>query len=95
MWQQRDSTTQPLHKQTLSDKLSYTIQSALSVGRIHRFRKERALYVGHHGWPAKKSLDFRFQVVFKGENNVKNYKFLKKNFYQYFLIFSIFSIFTS
>ena len=29
-------------------------------GRIQRFWKEEALYVGHHGWPTKKILDFRW-----------------------------------
>ena len=29
-------------------------------GRIQRFWKGVALYVGHHGWPTKKILDFRW-----------------------------------
>ena len=33
---------------------------------------------------------FRFQMVYKGQNNVRNYKFLAKYFCQYFQIFSIF-----
>ena len=33
---------------------------------------------------------FRFQMVLIGRNNVRNYKFLAKYFYQYFQIFSIF-----
>ena len=32
----------------------------LIQGRIQRFRKEGALYVGHHDWPAKKILSFRW-----------------------------------
>ena len=34
--------------------------------------------------------NFRFQMVSKGQNNVRNYKFLAKYFYQYFQIFSAF-----
>ena len=34
--------------------------------------------------------DFRFQMVQKGQNNVRNYKFLAKYFSQHFQIFSIF-----
>ena len=33
---------------------------------------------------------FSFQMVYKGQNNVRNYKFLAKYFCQYFQIFSIF-----
>ena len=33
--------------------------------------------------------NFSFQMVYKGQNNVRNYKFLAKYFYQYFQIFSI------
>ena len=29
-------------------------------GRIQRFWKGVALYVGHHGWPAKKIVGFRW-----------------------------------
>ena len=35
--------------------------------------------------------NFRFQVVLKGQNNVRNYKFFTKNFNQYFQIFLIFT----
>ena len=34
--------------------------------------------------------NFRFQMVEKGQNHVRNYKFLAKYFYQHFQIFSIF-----
>ena len=34
--------------------------------------------------------NFRFQMVWKGQNNVRNYKFWAKYFYQYFQFFSIF-----
>ena len=33
---------------------------------------------------------FRFQMVYKGQNNVRNYKCLAKYFCQYFQIFSVF-----
>ena len=47
-----------------------------------------ALYVSYHSWPTKK---FRFQMVQKGQNNVRNYKVLAKLLYQHFQIFSIFT----
>ena len=34
--------------------------------------------------------NIRFQMVGKGQNNVRNYKFLSKYFYQHFQIFFIF-----
>ena len=34
--------------------------------------------------------NFRFQMVWKGQNNVRNYKFSAKYFYQHFQIFFIF-----
>ena len=34
--------------------------------------------------------NFRFQMVQKGQNNFRNYKFLAKYFYQYFQMFAIF-----
>ena len=41
--------------------LVVTIQSlVLWQGRMQRFWKGRALYVGNHGWPAKKTLGFRW-----------------------------------
>ena len=33
---------------------------SLSQGRIQRFWKGGMLYVGHHGWPARKILGFRW-----------------------------------
>ena len=50
--------------------------------------KEAVLYVGHHGWPTKKILGFTWSK--NSQNNVRNYKFLGKYFYQHFQIFSIF-----
>ena len=37
-----------------------------------------------------RQIKFRFQVVSKGQNNIRNCKFWTKYFYQYFQIFSIF-----
>ena len=39
---------------------SYQFFYCTSQGRIQRFLKDGALYVGHHGWPAKKILGFRW-----------------------------------
>ena len=36
--------------------------------------------------------NFRFQMTQKGQNNVRNYKFLANYFYQYFQIFPILTI---
>ena len=59
-------------------------------GRIPRFseRGEGALYFGQHGFADDEN--FRFQMVWKGLNNARNYTFLVRYFYQYFQIFSIF-----
>ena len=40
-------------------------------------------------WLAEEE-NFRFQMVYKGQNNVTNYRFLEKYFYHHFQIFSIF-----
>ena len=42
------------------------------------------LYVGHHGWPVKKNLDFRWSK--KVEVTLKTLKFFVKYLYQYFYI---------
>ena len=47
-----------------------------------------ALYVGH--WLADEK-NFKFQMVWKGRNKVKSYKFLTKYFYQYFQILPFFT----
>ena len=44
----------------------------LKEERVQRFWKGVALYVGHHGWPTK---NFRFQMVWKGQNNVRTISF--------------------
>ena len=46
----------------------------LKEERIQRFWKGVALYVGHHGWPTK---SFRFQMVWKGQDNVRTISFGK------------------
>ena len=35
--------------------------------------------------------NFRFEMIYKGQNNVRNYKFLAKYFYKYFQNVSIFT----
>ena len=56
-------------------------------GRIPKFWKWVGLYVGHR---VADEEYFRFHMVWKGQNNVRNYKFLAKYSYQCFQIFSIF-----
>ena len=48
-----------LHKTTPSDFLC-NLDVHYLQGRIQRFWKRVVLYVGHHGWPAKKILGFRW-----------------------------------
>ena len=40
-------------------------------------------------WLAEED-NFRFQMIYKGQNNVTNYKFFAKYLYHHFQIFSIF-----
>ena len=49
---------------------------------------EGALYVGHHGWPRKKILGFRWSK--RDKITLEATFFWQKCFYQYFPIFSIF-----
>ena len=48
-----------------------------------------ALYAGHHGWPMKKILVFKWS---KKAKITLETKLLAKHFFQYFQIFSIFNI---
>ena len=59
-------------------------------GRSRDFEKEGALYVGHHGWPIKKILGFRWSKKAKITLNNK-LNLLAKHFFQFFQIFSIFT----
>ena len=67
---------------------SYCQRSIIFRGGSRDFGKGGSFYVGHHGCWMKKILGFRWSK--KGQNNVGNYTFLAKYFYQYFQIFSIF-----
>ena len=60
----------------------------LNRGRSRDFEKGGVLYVGHHGWAVKRIIGFRMSK--NNRNNVRNYKFLAKYFYQYSQVFSIF-----
>ena len=55
-------------------------------GRSRDFEKGATLC--QKNWPEKNFLGFKWSK--KAENNVRNYKFLAKYFYQYFKIFLIF-----
>ena len=52
-------------------------------GRVKRFCK-RGRYVGHHGWPMKKLLGFRWSK--KVKITLEAISFLAKYFFQYFQI---------
>ena len=68
-------------------------------GRIQRFWKRVALYVSHHGWPAKKILGFRWSkkakitletIGFWQNISVSIFRFspfLSKKSYQFFKIY--------
>ena len=62
--------------------------------RMQRFGKGGALYVGHHGWPTKKILGFRWskKVKITPENLISwrnlNDRELIDYFYQCFQLFS-------
>ena len=57
-------------------------------GRIQRFWKGGSLCVGHHGWPTKKMLGFRWSKKVKITLETK--AFNETHFFQYSHIFSIF-----